>query len=183
MDYFVFRDRRSEGPYSEEELLGHVQGGRYALGDLGRSEADRHWTPLRNLLPGGDGAELASEVVELPALPALPAAAEPEAAREGRAGKATRYGRLVMDFVQRVRGIFVRFPVEAGVLCVAVGCAIVVLSFFPPLLFGPWLLAALFAGGMLLLRDRMAAGLGLCAAAVFLPVILWLLLAHLTHRA
>lgn len=181
----MFRDRRSEGPYSEEELIGFLRAGRYLPGDLGRPEEARHWTPLRNLFPA---VELPDAPLVLEPLPTAfakppPAPEPPPPMAEAEAEtEAHDYRQLVGAATSRVRAIFERYPLEAGVLCLVIGCALVVLSFFPLLIFGPWLLAALTAGGMLLLRNKMAAGLGLCAAGVFLPIFLWLLMAHLSGR-
>ena len=176
----MFRDRRSEGPFSEDELIGFLQSGRYVLSDLGRPEEARHWTPLRNLFTTVEAVAAPPLAEATPGAPADPEpVAQVPAPASGEETKAHHYRQLLTEIGGRVRGIFERYPLESGVICLVIGCVVVVLSFFPPLIFGPWLIAALVAGAILLLRDQMAAGFGLCAAAVFLPIFLWLLVRHL----
>ncbi len=160
VEYHVFRDGRAEGPFTEAQVVAFLEAGKYSLRDLGQTSGQRHWVPLQTLF----------NVEEVPA----------EA--QSTAHKIAHYRRALGNVAAQVRAMFTRYPLETGLLCLAVGSVVVMLSYAPVLIFGPWLAGALAAGAILMMRGRALPGLLLCAAAVFLPIALWRLVKFVAER-
>ncbi len=150
-EYHILKKGQLEGPYVEEEVIRRVKEGALDSNDLGQTPQSYYWMPLHRLLGEQIGA----------------APVQPEPAR---------FRVFLEDIGERMWIVFLQFPWESGLLCLGVGLVVAVFTFIPVLMYGPWLLAALTAGGMLFLRGRTAQGVGLCAAAVLLPIIIVLLL-------
>ena len=171
VEFYVLKNGRSEGPFSESDLVDSLSTGRYSPEDLAQEDGARHWTPLRRLLAGdSDPAEELGTAEEVsPEAQASAESAGPETPStfgiEGnRFWRNTRAG---------ATALISRFPYESGIaLCVA-GIVVLILSYARILIVGPVLLAALIAGGLTMLRGRVMGGLAICAAAIFIPAAIW----------
>lgn len=152
VEYRVLKNGQVEGPFSEGEVVQHLQSGRYGPHDLAQTQESAHWTPLRKFfeIEVSAGAyepvpEWMRKVIDLQGLITLAASTS--------------------------RAVFLRDPLATGVLCLGIGCAIVVLSRIAPLLYLPWIVIALIAGGVLMVRGKVFSGVLLCLAAVLIPVL------------
>jgi hypothetical protein len=156
-EYHILKRGVLEGPYPEEEVIRQLDAGELTDHDLAQTPQSYYWMPLHRLLgPRGDGEPVA----------AVPAPTPP----------APGFLEFINDIRERAWIAFVHYPWEAGLLCLGVGLIVALLTFWPVLLYGPCMLAALSAGALLFLRGRTMAGVVLCAAAVLLPIIIVLLL-------
>ena len=52
MPIYIQRNGQEHGPYREEEARSYLQGGQLLANDLARTEAERGWRPLRDVLTG-----------------------------------------------------------------------------------------------------------------------------------
>ncbi len=52
MPIYIQRNGQEHGPYREEEARSYLNGGQLLANDLARSEAERGWRPLREVLAG-----------------------------------------------------------------------------------------------------------------------------------
>lgn len=181
MEYYVLKQGRQEGPFTGAELLNQLAQGRFTPNDLGQSEGERHWIPLRKLISAQgekqttppplpatrqreDASRAAADKIESVAETETPAAPEPFEV----AGK-----RFWREVVAAVRHLFRQYPFEVGLTCFFAGCSILLLSYFRVLIVAPVLVGGLIGGGMAMLRGRVLSGLLLCAATVFIPAAIW----------
>ena len=52
MPIYIQRNGQEHGPYRDEEARSYLQGGQLLANDLARTEAERGWRPLREVLAG-----------------------------------------------------------------------------------------------------------------------------------
>ena len=52
MPIYIQRNGQEHGPYRDEEARSYLQGGQLLANDLARTEAERGWRPLRDVLAG-----------------------------------------------------------------------------------------------------------------------------------
>ena len=52
MPIYIQRNGQEHGPYREDEARSYLQGGQLLANDLARTEAERGWRPLRDVLTG-----------------------------------------------------------------------------------------------------------------------------------
>ena len=52
MPIYIQRNGQEHGPYRDEEARSYLQGGQLLANDLARSEAERGWRPLQEVLAG-----------------------------------------------------------------------------------------------------------------------------------
>lgn len=160
MEYYVLRQGQTVGPFTEAQIIDQLASGRFSPDDLGQAESARHWTPLRRLFGGARSDEInAAEVQE-------PASSAPE-------GFSTEGKRFLENTWNGVQDLLHRYPVESGIALTALGCAVLILSYLRIFIVGPFLIGALFCGGLAMLRGRVVIGLAICTTAVFAPAVIW----------
>ncbi|MHA3774658.1 hypothetical protein ACXR0O_24295 [Verrucomicrobiota bacterium sgz303538] len=167
MEYYVLKQGLHQGPFTETELVAQLSSGQFSPEDFGQPDGARHWTRLRQLFDdneplngSSDHSTLMYETSEVGA-PAFPSSF---------AMARHQWWQETSGSVQR---LFRQYPLETGIMSFLLGCALLLLSYVPIFIVGPVLVAALFGGGLAMFRGRVMAGLGLCAAAVFVPALIW----------
>jgi hypothetical protein len=175
VEYFVLKQGRTEGPFSETDLIDSMSSGRFTPDDLGQEQGARYWTPLRRLLVRDTSAADAAEPAAAPEEDAaLPASLGTPESREGHsntfAGEAATFWRNTAAGARTLVG---RFPFETGIACCMLAVVALALSYARILIVAPMVLLALIAGGMTMLRGRVMGGLIVCAAAIFAPTVIW----------
>ena len=71
-----------------------------------------------------------------------------------------------------VRGAVERHPWQTGLIWATAGCALVVLSHLPLLIYGPAIVVALWAAVILMVRGSVLAGMVLAIIALLVPALL-----------
>lgn len=167
MEYYVLKQGRTQGPFTESEITSQLASGMFSPEDLGQCDGARHWTPLRRLFETNG-----SERSEKDSVPPPSEAAEmsPPAIPQGFSIEAKEWWRNTSAGVEQ---LLQRYPLDTGLVFLALGCVLLLLSYVPIFIIGPALVGALFGGGFAMLRGRVMAGLLLCAAAVFVPALIW----------
>ncbi|RYD60936.1 MAG: DUF4339 domain-containing protein, partial [Verrucomicrobiaceae bacterium] len=141
--YYVLKKGDILGPFSREDLRNAQTKGELLDRDFVQLEGQPIWQPLIRVL---DKTE------------------------------EDRYGALAPDWRSISRWAWIRFrndiaekSLVTGGICLAVGAVVMVLSFWPVLLWLPWFAAAVFAAIALLRRQRAEQALMLLAGVICLP--------------
>jgi hypothetical protein len=150
-EFLILKRGNLEGPFEEDEVRRRLAEGDLAESDLGRTPESYYWMPLHKLLGTAPVAESAPPQ-------------EPE------------FRVFLADLRERAWIAFLHYPWESGLLLLGVGLFVAVFTFWPILLYGPFMLATMVAGAMLFMRGKTGAGIALCAAAILLPIVVVLLL-------
>ena len=149
MQILVQKDGETFGPFEEQEVLAKVENGEFCESDLAMTDGLQDWTPL--------GAIIVRE-------PIPPTFAETIAT-------CFAFGR---NAAGRVRMLFTGSPLAAAIVSLIAGCIVLVLSRWPVVLFGPFIVATFIAGFMMVLRQRVKSAFLVFVAAIVLPAILWM---------
>lgn len=157
-EYHILKRGMLAGPYPEEEVIRQLEAGELTDHDLAQTPQSYYWMPLHRLI------DVRSEGEPAPAVAAAPPPTAPG------------FLEFANDIRERAWIAFLHYPWEAGLFCLGVGLVVALLTFWPVLLYGPCMLAALSAGALLFLRGRTVMGIVLCTAAVLLPIVIVLLL-------
>jgi hypothetical protein len=153
-EFLILKRGNLEGPFEEDEVRRRLAEGELRESDLGRTAESYYWMPLHKLL-GTDPA------------PATETAAPAEA---------PEFWVFLADLRERAWIAYLHYPWESGLVLLGVGLFVAIFTFWPILLYGPFMLATLVAGAMLFLRGKTGPGLALCAAAILLPILVVLVL-------
>jgi hypothetical protein len=148
MNYFVLKRGEILGPFRREDLLRQIEENVFLENDLGQPEGSAHWTPLRLLLDG-------------------------EAAVEEPGAIAPDWRTLVTWGFRRARHLVQNDPFRGGFVFFGIGAGILLLSFWPPALWLPWLVVAAYAG-ILLFRRGAAGNATLLLGCVLVAVVVGL---------
>ena len=140
MDIIIFKAGRMIGPLDRESVAGMLARREVSENDLAQRDGVEVWVPLRRLFPP----------------PAKPTRVE-----------------LVRDFARDGALKFwtaLHFnPMRVGLASLLAGCLLITFPRWTFLLFVPTLVAAVFAGAILLTRRRFVSGALLSVSALFLP--------------
>ena len=152
MDYFVLKRGDIVGPFRKEDLVAQLATHALEPGDVAQIEGSQHWVPVRELIDAPDPVE------------DQPGAVAPD------------WRTLGVWACRRLRYFVFYEPLRAGFVCLAIGVAIVLLSWWPPLLWLPWFLIAGLAG-ILLFRAGAAGTATVLLACVLLGIVLgWVIM-------
>lgn len=143
MHFTILKGGRVIGPLDRQEIAVLLAGGQISQFDLAQRGDAPFWVPLRRLIPVND--------------PPL----YPGPSWLGLRGEAGRLWSILNSH-----------PLPVGICALALGCLALVLALWPAFLFGPPLLAAIFASAVLLSHGRFLYGALLCSAALLLPLVL-----------
>src|SRR3954469_14040121 len=128
-EYLILKRGNLEGPFEEDEVRRRLAEATLAESDLGRTPESYYWMPLHKLLGTAPAAEIAP-------------AAEPE------------FWVFLADLRERAWIAFLHYPWESGLFLLGVGLFVAIFTFWPILLYGPFMVGAMVAGGMLFLRGK-----------------------------
>jgi hypothetical protein len=146
MEYHILKQGRPDGPYSEDEIYRMVGEGELSRLDLAQTPTSYYWMPLHRLLEAGNES---SEAVNPP-----------------------KFTDFLWQIYAMTKSLFEHWPLESGLLCLGVGSVVTLLSHLPMVMYGPWLLGALIAGAILVIRGRTQAGVWISIGAIVIPILL-----------
>lgn len=147
MRYFIGKDGKQLGPFSDEQVRAMLKSGEVSYDDLGWHEGMTQWKPLRSLFSNFSATPFNPPGMHSSAAPfnpatTAPAAAESFAAEPRLAGRGTRLGAILLDqlfaFILALPGLWMLFQpfiediksgrtVEPGQLAGNLGVALPVL--------------------------------------------------------
>ena len=145
MKIFILKEGTITGPFDEQEILDKVDSGGLSEDDMAMTEGLEAWTPLKAI------------IVKEPELSPLRA-------------RANHLAGGVETAAERVRLIYTNHPVAAGIVALLFGCVLMVLSQWPVLIYGPFLVAAIVPGLLLLRWQRLVAGILILSLTIILPL-------------
>jgi hypothetical protein len=148
MEYHILKRGRPEGPYSEDEIYRMIGEGDLSRHDLAQTPTSYYWMPLHRLLEANSEQE---ETVVAP-----------------------EFTEFLREIYNLTKSLFEHWPLPAGLLCLGVGFIVTLLSLthLPVIMYGPWLLGALIAGAILVVRGRTPAGVLVSLGAILIPILL-----------
>lgn len=167
MEYYVLKQGRTQGPFTETEITTQLAGGMFSPEDLGQLDGARHWTPLRRLLEPNGSQSSHDDVSHLET---EESSKRPPTLPQGFSAEGREWWQNTMAGLQQ---LLQRYPLDTGLVFLGLGCVLLLLTYVPIFIVGPALAGALFGGGFAMLRGRVMAGLILCTAAVFVPALIW----------
>jgi hypothetical protein len=157
MDYFVLKRGEILGPFRKEELAAQLESHSFEPEDFAQSEGSKHWMPLGDLLNS------------------------PNAAGDESGAFAPDWTTLRVWAARRIRHSLLYEPMRAGFVSVGIGVLIVLLSWWPPLLWLPWLLAAAVAGVLLFRRGGVAMATLLLGCTLLALAMGWAMMEHVAR--
>jgi hypothetical protein len=142
MELYVLKNGAMVGPFTEGELIAHIEAGKFTAQDLAQRQGTPYWTPLGKLF---DAAPATEEAV-----------GESEVQQR------------IWEFL---RVSFERRTLRTALFCLAAGFVFFLISLVPALIWLPWFGAAFLASLLLMRSGDLRRGAIICAAAAFLPVV------------
>jgi hypothetical protein len=121
--------------------------------DLAMTEGLEEWTPLRLIIVREEASGTLRAEVD-------------------------HWTRLAAAVPEQLKAVAMARPLGTGIVALLIGCILIVFSLWPVLIFGPFVLAAMGAGVVLMARQRLLAGIALMTMAIIIPATLCVALFH-----